>query len=85
MAECSGGSEQSANVVLPKKGAQVVRAVQKRVSWPMARDLDRFADQLSQQTNTPLSMNQALNALLLCGLQHQSVVTTGDHGYVSEG
>ena len=68
-----------------KKAPRLCEQLTIRVSWPMARDLDRYADELSKQTATPLSMNQALNALLLCGLRHQSVVTTGDHRYVREG
>ena len=52
-----------------KKTPKQTEAFVVRTSWPLARDLDRFADQLSEDLGVRVSMNQAITAALVEGLR----------------
>ena len=52
-----------------KKAPRQTETFVVRTSWPLARDLDRFADQLSEDLGVRVSMNQAITVALVEGLR----------------
>ncbi len=56
-----------------------------RVPWRVARCLDRVADDFTEQLGTHLSMNQAINLVIVHGLRALDAASEADCEAVEEG
>ena len=64
-----------------KKKPRLGEQLTVRLSWPMARDLDRYADQMADAFAVPVSRNRAINSVLAVGLRALGIAKPTDHDH----